>query len=181
MKHALAGLLLASALSAGFCAPPAWAEELGQVRFTFDDMENTWFTVIREIKGKSRPSATLSESSTMEKIEIEAFSDPEAPALESLTIRLIYARSITRPGPPDYTRPAGIDIVWALEGFVGPRWEGRNVRLDLTTIDLARDTGYLGGTFSAEFCHLEEIYGEPDEASCRPVSGSIDTKVVRKE
>lgn len=46
MKHALAGLLLASALSAGFCAPPAWAEELGQVRFTFDDMENTWLTVI---------------------------------------------------------------------------------------------------------------------------------------
>ena len=60
MKRALRHLLLISALSAGFCASPAWSEELGQVRFTFDGVEHTWYTLTFEVRGTPRPSAQLS-------------------------------------------------------------------------------------------------------------------------
>lgn len=90
MSRAPLRILPTLALCAGLWALPAGAEELGQVRFTFDGVEKTWYTVLRIIKGKA-------------------------------------------------------------------------------------------GTFSAEFCHATGISGKPDEASCRLVSGTIDTKVVRKD
>ncbi len=181
MNHALRRLLPVLILCAGLGALPAGAEELGQVRFTFDGAEKTWFTVIRNIKGKSRPSAKLKSTRTGDTIKIEAFPDPAAPSLESVTIALIYVRSPTMSGEPDYARPASRKIDWVLEGFTGPRWKGRKMKVQLTTVDLAGDMGRLAGTFSAELCHAAGIYDKVDESSCQLVSGTIDTKVVRDD
>jgi len=181
MSRATLRILPALVLCGGLWGLPAGAEELGQVRFTFDGVEKTWFTVMRETKGKARPSATLKESRAGGKIEIEARPDPDAPSLESVNITLIYARSPTAQGPLDYRHPANRKIEWVLEGFTGPRWKGRKITVELETADLAGDAGRLAGTFSAEFCHATGISAKVDEASCRPVSGTIDTKVVRKD
>jgi len=181
MKHALSRLLLASALGAGFCAVPAWAEELGQVRFTFDGVEHTWYTLIHEVRGTPRPSAQLSSRSISDSIDIDAFPDPGAATLERLSLTWIYPRSITQPGPPDYTRAMRFDIVWNLEGGIGPHWIGRDAKLDISTVDLEGDAGHLTGTFTAEFCYSAEFYGNPDESTCQPVSGSVDTAIIRRE
>ena len=181
MKHALSRLLLASALGAGFCALPAWAEELGQVQFTFDGVEHTWFTLTHEVRGKSRPSAQLSSRSITDSIDIDAFPDPGAATPERLSLTWIYPRSITQPGPPDYTRATGLDIVWNLEGGIGPHWIGHNANLNISTADLEGETGRLTGTFTAEFCYTAELYGDPDESTCQPVSGSVDTAIIRRE
>lgn len=182
MSRAPLRLLPALALCAGLCASPAGAEELGQVRFTFDGAEKTWYTVLRTIKGKARPSASLKESRMTTRVAIDAWADPDAaPSPESVTITLIYVHAPAASGPIDYRHPANRKIEWVLEGFSGPRWIARGIKLEIETADLAGATGRLAGTFSAEFCHATGISDKPDEASCRPVSGTIDTKVVRKD
>lgn len=168
MKHALSRLLLASALGAGCCALPAWSEELGQVRFTFDGVDHTWYTLIHEVRGTPRPSAQLSSRSIADSIDIDVFPDPGAATLERLSLSWMYPRSITQPGPPDYTRATGLSIT-LLPGIVtGPQWVSRNAQLHLTTIEREGDPGHLAGAFTAELCYVSELYGDPDKAPVSP-------------
>lgn len=181
MKRALRHLLLISALSAGFCAPPAWSVELGQVRFTSDGVDHTWYTLTHEVRGTPRPSAQLSSRSIADSIDIDAFPDPGAATLERLSLSWIYPRSISQPGPPDYTRAIGLSIT-QLQGIVtGPQWVSRNAQLDLATTELEGDPGHLAGAFTAELCYVTELYADPDESTCQPVSGSLDTAIIRRE
>lgn len=51
MKHPAHSLLAASIAGAVLFAFPVLADELGQVRFSFDEEERSWFTMTYEVGG----------------------------------------------------------------------------------------------------------------------------------
>lgn len=116
-----------------------------------------------------------------ETVDIDAFPEADSPSLERLSLTWMYPRSFPRSNPPDYTRAFGFSITW-LPGMVTvPQWVSRNEQLDLTTVDLEGDEGRVTGTFTAELCYVEKLYGDPDESTCLPISGAIDTRIGRRD
>ncbi|WP_333682922.1 hypothetical protein [Pontibaca methylaminivorans] len=116
-----------------------------------------------------------------ETVDIDAFPEADSPTLERLSLTWMYPRSFARSNPPDYTRVFGFSITWLPGMVTGPQWVSRNEQLDLTTGDLEGDEGHVTGTFTAELCYVEELYGDPDESTCQPISGTIDTRIGRRE
>lgn len=181
MKHPARSLLAALTVAAALFALPAWAEELGQVQFTFDGEERSWFTMTYEVGGTPRPSARVKSNSFGDVVDIDAFPDAGSPTLERLSLSWIYPRSLVGTALPEQTPVVSFDITWLLGMVTGPQWVSRNEQLDLTTIDLEGDEGRVTGTFIAELCYVEKLYGDPDESTCQPISGAIDTRIGRRD
>lgn len=181
MKHPARSLLAALIVGTALFAFPAWAKELGQVQFTFDGEDQSWFTMTYDVGGTPRPSARVRSSSMGDTVDIDAFPEADSPTLERLSLTWMYPRSFPRSNPPDYTRAFGFSITWLPGMVTGPQWVSRNEQLDLTTVDLEGNEGHVTGTFTAELCYVEELYGDPDESTCQPISGAIDTRIGRRE
>ena len=127
--------------------------------------------------GTPRPSAHVRSNSFGATVKIDAFPDKENPTIERLSLSWMYPRSTMRSASPDFTRAASLNITRLLESATGPQWISRNGKLDLTAVDLEGDEGHIKGTFSAELCYVEKPYDDPDESTCQPISGAIDTKM----
>lgn len=116
-----------------------------------------------------------------ETVDIDAFPEADSPTLERLSLTWMYPRSFPRSNSPDFTRAFGFSITWLLGNVTGPQRVSRNEQLDLTTVDLEGDEGGVTGTFTAELCYVEKLYGDPDESTCQPISGTIDTRIGRRD
>lgn len=179
MKHSTRSLLAALTVGTALFAFPAWAEELGQVQFTFDGEDRSWFTMTYDVGGTPRPSAYLQSTSVGGTVKIDAFPDREKPTIERLSLSWRYPRSVIRSDSPDFTRVADINITRLLESATGPQWVSRNGKLELTAADLEGDEGHIVGTFTGELCYVDKPYDDPDESTCQPISGTIDTRTGR--
>ena len=180
MKHPARSLLAALTVGTALFAFPAWAEELGQVQFTFDGEDRSWFTLTYDVKGAPRASAQVKSNSFGDVVDINAFPESDSPTLERLSLSWIYPRSLVGTASPEHRRVVSFDITWSLGMVTGPQWVSRNEQLDLATVDLEGDEGHVTGTFTAELCYVEKLYGDPDESTCQPISGAIDTRIGRR-
>lgn len=163
-------------LAALFCQPVS-AEEFGRVAFNFDAEESEWFTVINQDSERTIASAEITTFGSLSTLAINAYREPRFSAQEILNIQVTYSRGFSGNEEPDYSRPAGVGITLFTEGMSGPVWDGRNVQIDIEAYDLSGDIGQITATFSAELCRAEELYADPDESTCRPISGTVETQV----
>ncbi|MHA3980617.1 hypothetical protein ACW9UR_23365 [Halovulum sp. GXIMD14794] len=175
MRYCAVCLNIALLLSVYPTQLPA-TEPLGHLSLQFGGESSEWVTQLREVRGKLRHSARLRKRNLVDEIEITAYPADSA-VRERFAISIVFSRALDPDETPDYSRPTDITIVRLLGSVADPRWEARDIDMDYSFQEASDTEGALTGQFTATLCHSEGPYDDPDEASCLPASGKIETIV----
>ncbi|MHA3980618.1 hypothetical protein ACW9UR_23370 [Halovulum sp. GXIMD14794] len=150
------------------------AEEIGGMTASFDGEEREWHIISVTRGERTAMSASFSGPERLPTLSLQGHPEPRFTTSDVLAVSGSWfngydpGKSIT-----------GVEINFMPQGMSKPFYTSHQVpgeaTMTLESLELGEETGQAAGAFSGKICLVQELYGEPDLADCKEVSGRFDT------
>ncbi|WP_425049574.1 hypothetical protein [Psychromarinibacter sp. S121] len=165
-----------SAACIAMAVSQAAAGDLGRITAFLDGDPIVWHTITMQQGGRTVATASVTQGARLTEVYVQGHPEPAFGTAKLFTLEARYV------GPyAAGVLPLSVDIMYMPDGMGGPFWTSRGATrapsLDIVALDVWGNFGRLEAVFEGELCLRRIISSATDPATCRTVSGLIETEI----